>query len=121
MSLLVSGIVLATIQAVPIVSLRSPELEFPEGFSSLTALRELRDGRVMVLDGCQARVIAIDFPVKAQNRWVALARDPANTGPPSAFGRYQAIARRFSTGQTSGTWSWMATVNLENFFAGKAT
>ncbi len=48
-------------QPVRVSRLDTPLAEFPEGFSWLTGLRELPDGRLMVLDQCDAVVTLLDF------------------------------------------------------------
>jgi hypothetical protein len=48
-------------QAVPSVSLSKPDAEFPEPFDQVTAVRELRDGRVVVADLLAKGVSLADF------------------------------------------------------------
>ena len=61
----------------PVSRLDKPLAEFPEGFSSLTALRELPDGRVMVLERCESMVLRLDF---AARRFTQVARTGAGPG-----------------------------------------
>jgi hypothetical protein len=46
---------------VPETRLAKPIAEFPEGYTSLTDLRELPDGRVLVLERCERVVKALDL------------------------------------------------------------
>jgi len=64
-------------QPVPVSRLEKPLAEFPEGFSSLNALRELPDGRVMVLERCESVVVLLDF---AARRFTQVARTGAGPG-----------------------------------------
>lgn len=48
-------------QTVPVVSLSKPEAEFAEPFDQVTAVRELRDGRVIVADVLAKGVSLADF------------------------------------------------------------
>jgi hypothetical protein len=47
--------------AVPTTALRTPVAEFAEPFTNLVALRELRDGRVIVVDRAEKRVELLDL------------------------------------------------------------
>jgi hypothetical protein len=46
---------------VPSTALTRPEAEFPDGFSSIRGFRELSDGRVLVSDQRERKVVLIDF------------------------------------------------------------
>jgi len=48
-------------QKVPERTLSKPEVELAQPFSDLTAIRELRDGRVIVVDGRELKVQVVDF------------------------------------------------------------
>jgi hypothetical protein len=48
-------------QTIPVVSLSRPEAEFAEPFDQVTAVRELRDGRVIVSDLLAKGVSLVDF------------------------------------------------------------
>ena len=48
-------------QKVPERTLSKPEIEFTQPFSEVTAIRELRDGRVIVVDGRELKAQVIDF------------------------------------------------------------
>ncbi len=48
-------------QSVPVVSLSKPDAEFAEPFDQVTAVRELRDGRVIVADVLAKGVSLVDF------------------------------------------------------------
>ena len=48
-------------QKVPERTLSKPEIEFAQPFSEVTAIRELRDGRVIVVDGRELKAQVIDF------------------------------------------------------------
>ncbi|HEX7122787.1 MAG TPA: hypothetical protein VF178_10495 [Gemmatimonadaceae bacterium] len=51
----------AAAQDVPTTRLTNPAAEFPEGFSQLSAMRELRDGRVLVVEQCERLLKVADF------------------------------------------------------------
>ena len=44
-----------------------PDLEFAEPFSLLTSLRELRDGRVIVIDSRENQLQVVDFVVLGES------------------------------------------------------
>jgi hypothetical protein len=46
---------------VPTVTLSRPDVEFKDGFSSIRGFRELSDGRVIVSDQRESRVVLVDF------------------------------------------------------------
>ncbi len=48
-------------QNVPTVRLTTPLATFPETFNEITAVRELRDGRVIVVDQRELAVVLVDF------------------------------------------------------------
>lgn len=49
-------------QRAPVVQLARPVAEFAEPFSEIRSIRELSDGRVVVVDGRELTVQVIDFP-----------------------------------------------------------
>lgn len=51
----------ATRQTVPVTTLSKPLAEFPEGFTSLSSVRELPNGWVMVVEQCERVVKLLDF------------------------------------------------------------
>src|SRR5688572_7338987 len=61
----------------PVSRLDKPLAEFPEGFTSLTAVRELPDGRVMLLERCESIVVLLDFTGR---RFTQVARTGAGPG-----------------------------------------
>jgi hypothetical protein len=61
---IVAGLVITSpvvAQKVPERTLAKPEAEFAEPFSDVTAIRELRDGRVIVVDGRELKAQVVDF------------------------------------------------------------
>ena len=48
-------------QNVPVTTLTKPDVEFPEGFTNIGQIRELRDGRLMFHERCERMVKLIDF------------------------------------------------------------
>jgi hypothetical protein len=48
-------------QNVPVTSLTKPDVEFPEGFTNIGQIRELRDGRLIFLERCERMVKLIGF------------------------------------------------------------
>jgi hypothetical protein len=51
----------ADAQNVPVTTLAKPDAEFPEGFTNLSVMRELPDGRVMVVEQCEQVIKLLDF------------------------------------------------------------
>lgn len=70
------------------VRLDRPEAEFPEPFSTVSGLRALSDGRVLVSDGRERRVVLLDFASKAAR---AVGRDGAGPGEYAAPRRLWAL------------------------------
>lgn len=52
-------------QDVVVRRLSRPEAEFPSAFTSVSGLRELADGRVLISDGQERRVLLADFRTRA--------------------------------------------------------
>ena len=50
-------------QSAPTRTLGKPQAEFPEPFTEISSIRELRDGRVIAVDGRELTVKAIDFRI----------------------------------------------------------
>jgi hypothetical protein len=48
-------------QAVPVTTLARAQAEFPEGYANISRIRELPDGRVMILEWCERAVKALDL------------------------------------------------------------
>ncbi|HSA54389.1 MAG TPA: hypothetical protein VLE53_01740 [Gemmatimonadaceae bacterium] len=63
LSLVLTGLCAASAaaQSVPVVTLSRPVAEFAEPFSEIASIRELSDGRVIVVDGRELTVQMIDF------------------------------------------------------------
>jgi hypothetical protein len=51
----------ASPQNVPVTSLTKPDVEFPEGFTNVGQIRELRDGRLIFHERCERVVKLLDF------------------------------------------------------------
>src|SRR5688500_7108069 len=64
-SLIVLLVIAATTAAaqepVPTHALTRPEAEFPQGFSSIRGFRALSDGRVLVSDQRERKIVLLDF------------------------------------------------------------
>lgn len=58
-----ASLVALRVEAQPIrrIELKPPSATHPEEFTSVTSLRELPDGRLIVTDGREQRVVALDF------------------------------------------------------------
>ena len=65
-------------QAVQTVTLSKPDAEFADPFDQVTAVRELRDGRVIVSDVFAKTVSAVDFRTGSATA-IARGRAPAST------------------------------------------
>jgi hypothetical protein len=70
--LLLAAVVPAASQQVPVQQLSTPEVEFPEPFDHVTAIRELRDGRLIVADVFARTVSLVDL---ASGQATAIGRE----------------------------------------------
>lgn len=107
-SFLTSGLLAsaATLEAQAAVALRPSDARSPEAFNRITGVRELADGRVLVVDAGDARVVVIDFEGN-QSRTIGRT----GSGP----GEYRSPARLFALAADSslltengGRWFLMA-------------
>ncbi len=56
------------VQDVPTRTLSKPDAELPHGFTKIDGVRELPDGRVLILDSREATVVAADFRTGTMTR-----------------------------------------------------
>lgn len=64
-------------QPPPVVRLEKPEAEFPDPFSVISGMRELSDGRVIVSDGQERKLLLVDFVARSAR---PIAREGAGPG-----------------------------------------
>ncbi|HET7603388.1 MAG TPA: hypothetical protein VFK36_10265 [Gemmatimonadales bacterium] len=84
-SLLLAVAMPAAAQQVPVQQLSNPEVEFPDAFDQVTAVRELRDGRLIVADLYARTVSLVDL---ASGQATAIGREgqgPKEFGFPTAL------------------------------------
>jgi hypothetical protein len=75
----------ASAQAAPTRTLTKPEATYAEGFTHLTALRELKDGRILTLDVSERSVQVIDLATGRAERVGRTGRGPGEYTYPVAF------------------------------------
>ena len=64
-------------QSPPVVRLEKPEAEFPDPFSVISGMRALSDGRVIVSDGQERKLLLVDFAAGSAR---PIAREGAGPG-----------------------------------------
>lgn len=64
-------------QQPPLLRLETPEAEFPDPFTVISGLRELSDGRVIVADGQERKLLLLDFATGSAR---PIAREGAGPG-----------------------------------------
>ncbi len=79
-------------QNVPVTTLARPDAEFPEGFTNISTMRELPDGRVIVLERCERLLKLLDLRT---GEMAPVSR--TGSGP----GEYRLPAGMFSIGDST--------------------
>lgn len=67
----------APAQSLPITRLERPDAEFPDPFTVVSGVRELSDGRVIVSDGQERKLLLVDFSARSAR---PVAREGAGPG-----------------------------------------